>query len=259
MDKSLVFNKKKKIVLSPHCDDFILSLGGTALKWGERKCLIEEWIIFSNSNYLVNDHDGNKDISKMRVKVVSSIRLKEEQNATKQTGNVNLRLLHQDEALIRGHKMKEHPRGFPHGFDKGKDEKVMKNIHKLLRPLFSKDVQIFVPLAIQEHSDHSIIKEVVANIIHNSKEKIKAQIFFYEDLPYAAYATKKEWKKVDNFIKRNKLLTLIIPISLNLKLGLLDFYNSQTDRSYYKGIINPATGLKNKKIPCERLYFLSRT
>ncbi len=255
MYKNLLFNKKKKIILSPHYDDFILSLGGIALKWGGMKRMIEDWIIFSNSNYLVNDCDGNKDISKSRIEVVSSIRLKEEQNAAKRIGGVKIKLLHQNEASIRGHGEKEHPHGFPYGFEKEKDEKAMKNIRKLLRPLFSKDVQIFIPLAIQEHVDHFIVRQVVTEMLHFNK---KCQIFFYEDLPYAAYATKKEWKNVNNFIKKNNLLPITIPINLNLKLGILDFYNSQTDKYYYEGVREYANEIKDKRGPCEKVYFLLR-
>jgi len=253
VNKNLLFNKKKKIILSPHYDDFTLSLGGIALEWGKKGCLIEDWIIFSNSNYLVNDHIGNKDISENRINVVSSIRLKEEQNAIKRIGNVKLKLLHQDEALIRGHDEKEHPDGFPYGFDKRKDEAVIKNICKLLWPLLSKDIQIFVPFAIQEHIDHFIVRQIIAAKMRSNK---RCQIFFYEDLPYAAYATKKEWKNVSNFVKKNNLLPIIIPINLKLKTELLDFYNSQTNKYCYKGTKKRANEIKGGKIFCEKIYFL---
>ncbi len=251
---NILFNDRKKIILSPHYDDFILSLGGTALKWSRRGRLIEDWVIFSNSNYLVDDHMGNKDISKNRIRVVSAIRLKEEQNAIKRIGNIKIKLLHQNEALIRKHDEKEHPHRFPCGFNEQKDKETMKNIHKLLRPLFLKDVQIFAPLAIQEHIDHFIIRQVVAELIHSNKSK--CQVFFYEDLPYAAYALKKEWENTNNFIRKNNLIPLTISINLNSKLRLLDFYNTQTDKYYYEGVAKRANEIKNTKTTCEKIYFV---
>lgn len=252
-----LLSTKKKIVISPHYDDLILSLGGLVSKWSKINCQIEEWIVFSNSNYLVNDNKGNKDISKERIKVVSSIRLKEELRATKNIKNIKLKLCHQDEALIRNHNEKEHKRGFPHGFDEKKDKKVLENLRKLLLPLFSKDVQIFVPLAIQEHIDHFIIRKAAISILNSNK---KAQVFFYEDLPYVAYTSKGEWKHIKTFIIQHKLLPIIVPIDLNFKLKLLDYYNSQTDKYYYEGVSKRAKEIQkeqDKKLPCEKIYLLS--
>ena len=86
-----LFNKKiKKIILSPHYDDFVLSLGGLAVELAKKKCRIEDWVIFSNSNHIARDYEGNKDISKERIKTVSNIRFKEELLAAKEIGNVKI-------------------------------------------------------------------------------------------------------------------------------------------------------------------------
>ena len=257
MYKNLFNNTIKKIILSPHYDDFILSLGGLALKLTRKNCQIENWIIFSNSNYLADDYSGNKNTSIERVKVISKIRFKEELHATERIGNIKIKLCGQNEALIRGHKERTKEHNFPYGFNKKMDGHVVDKIHKLFVSLLQKKVQIFIPLAIQEHVDHLIVRKVLASLLHNPKEKTKSQIFFYEDLPYAALATKKEWNEVNKFIMDNKLLPIVYPINLNFKLKLLDFYNSQTKESYYKGIIKRAKKIQkqeNRKTPCEKIY-----
>ena len=257
MYKNLFDNTIKKIILSPHYDDFILSLGGLAFKLARKKCQIKDWIIFSNSNYLVDDYNGNKDTSRERIKVVSKIRFKEELHATERIGNIKIKLCDQNEALIRGHEERTKEHDFPYGFNEKMDGAVADNISKLLVPLLQKKVQIFIPLAINKHVDHFIIREVVTNRLHNPKEKTKSQIFFYEDLPYAAFAAKKEWKEVNKFIIDNKLLPIVYPINSNFKLELLDFYNSQTKESYYEGVIKRAKKIQeqeNRKKSCEKIY-----
>ena len=249
-----LFNKKiKKVILSPHYDDFVLSLGGLALELAKKKCRIEDWIIFSNSNHIARDYKGNKDISKERIKTVSDARLKEELHVAKEIGNVKIKLCKLNEALIRGH-WKEHPQGFPYGFDEGKDGSEMDKIRKMLKSLLSKDVQIFVPLAIQEHIDHFIVRQAIQDLLDDKNRK--CQIFFYEDLPYAAYATENEWKSINNFIMTNNLFPIIISIDLSLKLKLLNFYKSQTYEHYYEDVQKHANEIKNKRMPCERIYLL---
>ena len=251
---SELFNKEmKKIILSPHYDDFPLSLGGLALELAKKKCVIEDWIIFSNSNHIARDYEGNKDISKERIKTVSNIRFKEELRAAEEIGNVKIKLCKLNEALIRGH-WKEHPQGFPYGFDEKKDRLVIGKIRKMIKSLLSKDVQVFVPLAIQEHIDHFIVRQAVQDLLDYKNRK--CQIFFYEDLPYAAHATEREWRDITNFIMTNNLFPITIPIDLNLKLKLLDFYKSQTYWHYYEDVRKHANKIKSKRTPCERIYLL---
>ena len=128
----------------------------------------------------------------------------------------------------------------------------MEKTRKMLKSLLSKNVQIFVPLAIQEHIDHFIVRWAIQGLLDYKNRK--CQIFFYEDLPYAAHATEKEWKNINNFIRTNNLFPIIIPIDLSLKLKLLDFYESQTYEHYYEDVRKHANGIKNKRMPCERIY-----
>lgn len=167
-------------------------MGGLAFELSRKKCRIEDWIIFSNSNHIARDYEGNKDVSKERIKTVSNTRFKEELRAAKEIGNVKIKLCRLNEALIRGH-WKEHPHGFPYGFDEIKDRLEMEKIRKMLKSLLSKNLQIFVPLAIQEHIDHFIVRQAIQDLLDHKNRK--CQIFFYEDLPYASHATEKEWKK----------------------------------------------------------------
>lgn len=257
----LLYNKKKKIVLAPHYDDLAFSLGGLALNLSNKKCKVEEWVIFSNSNYLFNDNNGNKDVSENRIQKVSKIRLNEELNALRKLGNVKIKVCDQDEALLRGYKTRTRDHIFPYGLDKKADGIATKNIEKIIKPLLNKDVQIFAPLSIKEHVDHIIVRNTLTNLIKDNKKR-KAKIFFYEDLPYATYVNDQERSKVSAFIKERNLKTIIIPINLKLKLRLLKFYKSQIGRSYsyyynYYAIWKRAKKIQmqeREKLPCEKLY-----
>jgi hypothetical protein len=89
------------------------------------------------------------------------------------------------------------------------------------------------------------------------KEEIKAEVFFYEDLPYAASADKDEVKEMDHFIASNKLLPITYPIKLRSKMKMLDVYKSQMEDFYYKYVAQRAEHLQKQNrldLPCERVF-----
>ncbi len=250
---SLFSNKKKKIVLSPHFDDFAISLGGLAFKWSANECDVEDVVVFSNSEFA----PGYNIASEKRKKIISKLRFQEEMNATKKIGNIKIRLCNQDDAPIRRH----HELYGSYNITRRKDREAINNIYELINTLlFSSDIQLFVPLAVKEHVDHLIVRNVVINSILKNKNKMKAQVFFYEDLPYAASANKDEQKKIGRFIKDNQLVPITYPIDLGSKLKLLDNYKSQPIQGYYDAINRRAEQIQeqsSKKTPSEKVFMFS--
>jgi len=240
--KKIINPNIKKIVLSPHYDDLVLSLGGLALKWKENNCIVEDWIIFSNSSYSIHNI---KDTSKKKIKEISKIRLKEEQKAVKELKISKIRLCNQNEALNRGYKIDNLNSSFSSLNEQ--DKIVLQNIKKRICPLLSKKIQIFVPMGIG-NVDHHILKRAVNSLLMQYKKK--ADIFFYEDLPYISVIPKDKLKRI---IKNRKLSPINIPFNLKHKISLIDLYKSQKNNSYYNGVIKRSRELG--KYPCERIYF----
>lgn len=253
----MIFNNKKKIVISPHYDDLVLSLGGVSLRWKDKKCVFEDWVVFSKSNYLPGDFLGNKDMSKTRIDFISSKRLKEERAAIKAINVSKINLLEQSEALIRigVDSIEEHKEGFPFGINEKEDKNAVKEIKSKLKKIFLEDVQIFVPLAAQEHTDHLIVRKAVEEIMEE-EEKITAQIFFYEDIPYIFNASLKEQQKLEKFIKKHRLTPLTVSINIDKKIDLFDFYKSQAIERYRESARRHAMNIGEKN-PCEKVYYLS--
>jgi len=252
--ETLIFNNKKKIVLSPHFDDLVLSLGGIALEWKKKNLPVEDWVVFSRSNYLPGNNNGKRNTSEDWVHKISTLRLNEEKSVTKELGIVTINLLDQDEALVRrGYSTLDiHEEGFPCGFNKTKDRDTLETIKTQLEPLLLKEVQVFIPLAIQEHTDHLIVKKAVTELLQQGN--IGADIFFYEDAPYVYNASDKEKEKIKLFIERQGLSSLKVPINIKDKLALFPFYESQATEKYRKSILEYTQ--KVGENPCENLYYL---
>jgi len=234
----------KKVVLSPHYDDVLLSLGGIAKKWKENNCVIEDWIMFSKSNYIKGDKKGNQDNSNKRVKKVSNIRFKEEKRTAEKLGISKIRPFNLSEALLRGHEFKN----LRERIINSKDREALDSLKEIIRPLLSEDIHIFVPLGIG-HIDHYLVKKAILELINENK-KVKSEIFFYEDMPYISRVPKKELKKLRKLIKGKRITPIDIPIDLKHKLELLPIYESQKINSYSKEIINRTKELDNQ----ERIY-----
>ncbi len=248
-------NKKRKIVLSPHFDDFAISLGGTALIWNDKKRDVEDWVVFSKSNYLPNDESGKKNNLQNPVKYISSVRYKEELRAAKKLGAHKVKLLGGKEVPVREtvSTLKFHKHGFPYGFDKERDESTLKEIKEKIEYIFWEDVQIYIPLAIQDHTDHLITRRAASTFL--LKKKRRSQIFFYEDIPYAIQASKEEKKMTEAFIESYGLIPVNIPIDIEKKVEIFNCYTSQNPERYKVNTSRRAWEI-GKSEPCERLYYM---
>lgn len=244
---------KRKIILAPHYDDFILSLGGLAGIWKINNAEAEEAVVFSQTNF-INDKTGSFDNSVENIAKISAIRYQEELKAVANLGKIKISSLGFLDASARG--LKEVVGGANSLNFNEPDREILNNLAKKISSYLSQPLQLFVPLAIRFHQDHLLVKKAFLLALKQSKKPV-AEIFFYEDLPYAN-ANKKDWRPINDFIKTNKLITLTYPINLGQKLALVEFYPSQIDQTLYTGLIGRALKLAFKSLtfsPSERVYF----
>lgn len=228
-------NNRVKIILSPHYDDLALSIGGTVLCWQNKNISVEDWIIFSLGNYIAADDRGNTDFSSQQVENVSKQRYREELSAANELGIKAIKRLDCYEAKFRGHSSFIAPSQKAQPLTE-KDQHDFKKISEAIAPLLNQPIDLFVPLALQGHYDHILVREAVCSLLIDRKDPLIASIFFYEDLPYAARATWRQRLEMYWLMRRWKLKAIIMPIDLRRKLDLLRHYPSQSDPSYTRGI-----------------------
>ncbi len=267
MHKSIL-NKKAKVVLSPHYDDFPLTIGGLAKKWSERNIPVVDYVMFSRSKHTLGS-GGNRYISSESA--VSRMRLNEERKTARHLGNVQIKLAGLPEAPLRGHrflsserykittKLKHMIKQFLMPIDKDKERKAKLKVEDIVKKLLTQPVQLFVLLAIKHHVDHALVRNAVIRQIQANRKKIKAEVYFCEDLPYAAKAARKDWKDIRDFIKAHALKPITYPIDVDFKLKLLKFYTSQMDSSFYSAVQKRAREIQQQersKAPQEKIYFM---
>jgi len=249
-------DRRRKIVLSPHYDDFILSLGGFAMQWQADYCIVEDWIVFSRGNYVFGDTLGNADFSADRSDKISLQRYNEELLAAAELGIESVKKLGCQEIIFRGRNnyMAPSQKAYPLTV---KDQEAAGIIRAAVAPLLDQPVDLFIPMAFQGHYDHILLRETVCHMLAKRNKKPTASIFFYEDLPYAAEASWRERLQMQLIMRRWKLRAIIAPIDLESKLNLLRHYPSQDDPSYASGITVRACFLQKKyhlDAPGERVF-----
>lgn len=205
------------LILSPHCDDAPLSLGGSLLarSWGENVHVV---VIFSRSRYTrfaTWDND---------VDAVSALRQAEERRAAERAG-CTVEFLPFSEPGVRA--------GFPdigHVFDPQRPvegEAVWEDVRAaLLARLNDWTGTVIAPLGLGNHIDHRITHAALLEIAEANPQLTPV---FYEDLPYAAEHSSLHIRgRVPTAIRSRPLIPALIPAgSLAAKLNLLSVYESQ--------------------------------
>ena len=253
--KELFSSARRKVVLAPHYDDFILSLGGLADSWQKNKVGVEDVIIFSQTDFVSSDWLKNHQNLSKNITEISALRYQEELKVAEKLGQVEITKLGFLDAWLRNFKK------IISGVDplefNDRDKEIISQLSEPINFWLGQKIQLFVPLAIRFHQDHYLVREALMMAL-KTFEKPMAEIFFYEDLPYADTGN-REWRPITSFIKKNKLIPLTYPINLKNKLALIDYYPSQINKAFYNGVINRSLKLALKSLtfrPSERIYFL---
>ena len=267
-----VISEKNIIILSPHYDDVPLIFGGYLDSLVKSQLIHTKNLriiqIFSFSNFMTRDDEGNKDISMKRVEYVTGIRLIEDTKCLNDLighGNYSYEIKGENECLLRQKEaIFEGPIEFLSGDKDSFEEKdwhvyerLKKNAHEWL---ISEDTAILLPLGVKEHIDHIVLREAVMDAKMELDHKTNAIIYFGEDQPYTGLADSSDWDKAKAFLNELPVTPLNYCIDEMRKADLsMKYYASQAEESYRNGVLSRADQLKQKygsDTGVERMYRL---
>lgn len=215
------------LIISPHLDDAVLSLGGFLSLMHSSNCKV---ITIFNTAWSI---DGNiKDWENITKK-----NLAEEKNAMKKL-RCEFGFLNYPEALLRGYI------NWNDEIDMEKEKNLFKKIIQDLLPEIERYDDIFFPKGIGKHVDHLLTRNIFTEI-----PKLKNNIFFYEDIPYSCY------EELQTFDKEMEILIDISKVIEN-KTELLNIYKSQLDLDMIIMVQDHSSKIGRKGQNCERIWKL---
>lgn len=213
------------LIISPHLDDAVLSLGGFLSLMQNSNCKV---ITIFNTAWSIDEEIKDwRNITKKN--------LAEEKKVMEEL-RCEFRFLNYPEALLRGY-IKWYD-----ALDFEKDKVYFEKIVRDLLPEIEKYDNFFLPRGIGKHVDHLLIREIFTVI-----PKLANSIFFYEDLPYSCY---------EEFQEFDKEMEILIDISkvIEKKCKLLDIYKSQLDKDMIAMIKGYSLKLGRKGHNFERIW-----
>ncbi|MDP3900674.1 MAG: hypothetical protein Q8Q23_06390 [bacterium] len=229
---------KKNIIISAHCDDALLSLGG--------------YIIFLD-NVIVVDIFGTcawtKNTKIKDFNIITEINQAEEKEAIKKSG-AKVIIYALPEALMRGYRLWNQKKILE------SDAIISHKISKIITAVIGSNNNIFFPMGIGNHVDHILINNQLKKIYNKLNAKDN-KIFLYEDLPYAWYGDVN--KKIRVLKKAWILEPYLIDISrsINKKINLIKIYKSQIDKIDCQKVVEYSESIiKGEKI--ERIWEVKR-
>ena len=269
-----VIPERHIVILSPHYDDVPLTFGGYLNALVEKRLIQTKNIhiinVFSRSNYLSFDDEGNKDLSLKRIQRVVGIRLLEDLNCLDELighENYAYEIKAESECLVREKKLIsdgvfEFLPGDRENFDNN-DWQAYDRIKSYAREwLVQEDTAVLLPMGMKEHVDHIILREAVIDARDELGLKATSTVYFGEDLPYTGLADNNDWNKVNAFLNRYPHTDINYGIDENRKIDLIvNHYPTQFEESYKEGVLNRAAQLKQMyrtDTGVERLYRLRR-
>lgn len=209
--------ERHNLILSPHYDDAVLSLGGLLAKEGKHstvltffggkpsKSRLHLWDLLCG---FLNSDDAIRERIKENDKALESLNVPKE-------NIVNLPLLGRSYRMWFG----------------SSDEKLkavmLAELLKFIRTHHSEELNIFAP-AFEVHKDHRLLKAVLLSAIPLlEKEGIK--FFLYQDLPYS-YVLPSKKLEPDRVSKKSSLGVVTVPLSetdISAKVTAIEAYKSQ--------------------------------
>jgi LmbE family N-acetylglucosaminyl deacetylase len=216
---------EQSIILSPHCDDAMFSVGGRI--FADRGRIGYTVInIFTQSFFTIFPKLSGS------IKIISYLRKKEDERAFRNTGAKRIHLFLAD-ALARKGSSSSIAEKADCWKDSARDQHVFDLILKktvgLLEEMSFK--HIYFPLAVGNHLDHILVRSLSSSLL---KKKIlkKSEIRFYEDIPYSLYIS--NWKDIPLFLtsQNNSLIPRYLDIShvWENKKKALSRYRSQINK-----------------------------
>ncbi len=271
-DPDAVLPEKRLVFFSPHFDDMLFCMGGfvdflkTSQAFHNRRFHVH--LLFSRSNYQARDNEGNRRTDRARIQFASGVRLIEDQDCLDEllgVDNYVYQLHGYEECFTRGKPFADSEMEFPHGmfedFDDA-DRHIFQRVKRLVEShLGLADTALVFPIAIKEHIDHFILREAAIQARAETKQPLKASIYFIEDKPYGGITTEEEMNRMQAFIEQHHLEARPFPYRADAIVEpAFRHYVSQVEDVYRKGIQNRARTLgqqyftENGEADC--LYYL---
>jgi LmbE family N-acetylglucosaminyl deacetylase len=212
------------LVVSPHCDDALLALGGTILQTKNVRVVT----VFATCAWTAHPD---------RYDVASLSRLnKAEDMAALQKAKCKFDLYDYPEAFLRGYR--KWNTKVPHASDK----KLSIEVEAAVRKHAASAHTVAFPLAAGEHVDHMMICNIGLNMTLELL-KMGKKVIFYEDLPYCWYGGREE--RIAVIGKKHQLEPELIDIQMQLeaKKTLLREYKTQLIEKDIERISDYANGV----------------
>lgn len=230
------------IIISPHIDDAMLSIGGSIINWQKKgeQCLVVN--IFTTTDFVVSKDSAENSES-------SILRKREEQNVANML-DFKVQNLDYPDATVRGYKKPIGPLAYFSRINRGKDNNLIKEIENILVTLFKKNPGsvYYFPLSPAGHVDHLITREVISRLI---REGTIRNFVFYEDLPYCC-----RYSLPEAIIKEFDLEAKLEKIDIDKKLYFLEQYKYSVKKKWVKEIKNYHYKIGNGNY-CERYWLPS--
>ena len=230
----------KTLIISPHLDDSMLSLGG--------------WILLNQDQQIdiINVFDTAWSCleSLKDSKLIYQLNKIENQNIFKKLA---CDYVYWDfpEALSRGYST------WCQEVDYNKDFEIINLIYeKLIDVLDTQNYStVFFPMAIEKHTDHCILFDMLNKILTNKKVANKIELGLYEDLPYAFYVDID--REINNIKNTYKVKQEIIDISnvYKKKAAFLKMYKSQITSHDLDCVLKYSKSIVPQKY-CERILWV---
>jgi hypothetical protein len=263
----------KITIFSPHFDDTSLSLGGFLFEAG-KYFSISNLVIASISQYVSPDYpDKDKvpgtpddiEIDDPRTKYVTKLR-KGEDKAVMETLGVESLLLDELDGPLRGYGV-DTKDGFTsptaeEGWWKNSNEiDYMARLKEQFKTYLQEEGNVFIPLALNYHIDHVLVRMAALQAAKELGDDLKANIFFYEDLPYAGLSKEDEpgWADANKVIEMCDTIDIAVDLDSKVKIAV-NGYPSQLEDTYEGGVRARANtiGALYDDVPHERIYKLDK-
>lgn len=197
------------IIISPHCDDALLALGGTILQLPGKVSAITvfgtcAWTSFPETYPLEE---------------ITRINQEEDRRALSAAG-CDLILYEYPEVLFRGYRKWNTKR--LHASDK----ELVQQVGQTIRKHIVQGSSVYLPLAPGRHVDHALISGQLKSLFKEFSSQ-NVTFYLYEDLPYSWYGGLEE---VLAIAKKDYILTPIlrdVTMTFNKKISLLREYKTQ--------------------------------
>jgi len=198
-----------RLIISPHLDDAILSLGGFLCNSISSDDMI--LTVFNTAWSVLVDHDYHQEITKTN--------LAEEKKIIEELG-CRYQFLNWDECLLRGYQYWKGP------FDLDKDMDISLRFTRTIQHILNKYTEVYLPAAIGLHIDHMLVFNAIIDLIAQNRN---VKFILYQDLPYATYGGTAERINSIEKLKRFtlKLLETDITSTIEKKCRMLRSYKSQ--------------------------------